>query len=92
MRPKMLWSIVFIMSESQGQHHHHHHHHSKHKKHKSSSEDRMRLRKLNWRRVKKIIGGVLFLVLSVAALIVLIYAIYLWLFEPAEPLKEIVAP
>ena len=52
----------------------------------------MRLRKLNWRRVKKIIGRVLFFVLSVAALIVLIYAIYLWLFEPAEPLKEIVAP
>ncbi len=79
------------MSDTQ-EHHHHHHHHHHHKKKKLSSEDKFRIRKLTWRKIKKIIARTLFVVMCVAAICVIIYGLYLWVFVKPEEIKEITPP
>ncbi len=66
-----------------------HTHHHRRKNNRMHLEDRMRMRNLTWRKVKKISARVLFIILSTVALCVVLYGLYLWLFEPAEQIKEV---
>lgn len=75
---------------SAGKHRHrvHEHHH----KHKKSAEERMLNRKVNWRKIKKFVAKVLFVLMCIAAVAVCIYGLYLLLFVQSEPIKELADP